>query len=262
MREAFERDGRRLEYEISREGTPFVFLHGLGGGIHQIAGVYPGVEGIQLINMNQQGHGESQADWESYGFDAMGDDAVALLDHLGIEKAIFGGISMGAAVSLNVAVRFPERVRGLFLIRNAWTDGPMDPDRITAYGDMGRCLKEGGFEAFRKTSGWEIVKEPSAYTKKAFTLPFGEDFNIKNYQKFILLPPKQPIPDELSVKGIRVPTQIVACKGDFCHPFEKGVWLSERIPGACFTEIPNKDEAPKEHNQILAELLKKTLPLM
>ena len=46
---------------------------------------------------------------------AFGEQVVALLDHLGAEQAVIGGTSLGANVSLEVAVIAPERVRGLIL---------------------------------------------------------------------------------------------------------------------------------------------------
>ena len=254
--ETFTTDrGIVLEYEVSGSGKPFLFLHGLGGSIGQIRSTYEARDGVMLIALNQQGHGNSGADWETLSFERLADDAVCLLDHLGIEKAVFGGISMGAAVSLAAAVRHPERVEGLLLIRNAWTDRPMDHDRILAYEDMGRCLKEGGKDAFMKTAGWEIVREPSAYTRNAFLLPFGEEPNIRNWRKFLILPNKAPVPDEACLEKLRMPVRIVACRNDFCHPFGYGVWLRERIPGALFTEIPDKDRDGAAHKRMINEVI-------
>ena len=104
----FTNRGLMLEYEVSGSGTPLVFLHGMGGSVQQIRDTYNAIDGVQLITLNQQGHGHSDVDWEGYSFDRLGDDVAALLDHLGIAQAYFAGISMGAAVSLNTAVRTPR----------------------------------------------------------------------------------------------------------------------------------------------------------
>ncbi len=136
MKETFAHNGILLEYEVSGEDAPLVFLHGLGGGINQIDAVYEPVEKVRLITLNQQGHGNSGVNWERYDFDYLADDVVALLDHLHLEKAVFAGISMGAAVCLNIAVRYPQRVEKMLLIRNAWTDKPMAEEVCRAYWDM------------------------------------------------------------------------------------------------------------------------------
>lgn len=99
---------------------------------------------------------------------------------------------MGAAVSLNFAVRYPERVRAS-AIRSAWTDEPMAPGVVQAYADLGRCLRNGGLEAFKQTPGWEIVREPSAYTRGASTCLFDDPSAIRNWRKYLILPEQTPI---------------------------------------------------------------------
>ena len=64
----------------------------------------------------------------------LADDLIGLLDHLGIEQAVIGGISLGAAVAVNVALRYPERVLGLVLSRPAWIDGPL-PENVALLHD-------------------------------------------------------------------------------------------------------------------------------
>ena len=48
------------------------------------------------------------------------DDVLAFADLRGVERFVVGGISMGAAIALRIAVRHPERVSGLVLARPAW----------------------------------------------------------------------------------------------------------------------------------------------
>lgn len=260
MIQCFTHHGIPLEYEVSGQGCPLVFLHGLGGSIRQIHGVYTSVPGVKLICLNQQGHGNSGADWESFGFDRLAEDVIALLDHLHLNKAAFAGISMGAAVCLNIALRFPERVEKLLLIRNAWTDQPMSEPVQKAYYDLGQALHSGGYEAFQQTEGWKIVSGTSPYTRNAFTVPFQEDFNCKNWQKYCILPGKAPVDSLEALRSLSVPAMILANRNDFCHPFAYGEILRKWIPGALFREIPDKDSDPAGHkqqvNRAVAELMK------
>ena len=80
MTGTFLSHGVRLEYRTEGEGKPLVFLHGLGGGIGQILSVYQPIDGVKLITLNQQGHGDSGADWDSFGFDRLAEDVIGLLD--------------------------------------------------------------------------------------------------------------------------------------------------------------------------------------
>src|SRR5262249_38797642 len=117
----FEHDGIVFHYLDVGQGMPFVFQHGLGGGIRQSAGLFSPPEGIRLLCLDARAHGRTQplGDPSALSFDVFGDDLVAWLDYLGVERAVLGGISMGAGVALNVAVRYPERVAGLVLSRPA-----------------------------------------------------------------------------------------------------------------------------------------------
>ena len=80
--EHFNIEGRDLEYEITGEGKPLVFLHGMGGSVEQIYSVYEAVPGISLIAVNQQGHGNSDACWETYDFEHLAADVRASSDCL------------------------------------------------------------------------------------------------------------------------------------------------------------------------------------
>ena len=254
--ESFVHRGVRLEYTVSGEGRPLLFLHGMGGSTKQIESVYDPIPGVMLINMNQQGHGDSGADWNDYCFDRLADDAAALLDELAIERAVLAGISMGAAVSLNMAVRHPERVEKLFLIRNAWADCPMSDEVIQAYADLGRCLKSGGEEAFRQAKGWETVKEPSAYTRNAFLSPFRDESCLKNPEKYLLLPSERAVPAEENIRLISCPVTILANRNDLCHPFALGEYIHSLLPDSLFREIPDKDTDPGLHRKMINEELR------
>lgn len=71
--------------------------------------------GLHVITLDLLGHGRSDrpADPFAYSMQAFAEQVVALLDHLEIGEAIIGGTSLGANVSLEVAVLAPGRVRGL-----------------------------------------------------------------------------------------------------------------------------------------------------
>jgi pimeloyl-ACP methyl ester carboxylesterase len=253
---SFCHNGIKLEYEEFGEGRPLVFLHGLGGDTGQISNIYEPFDGVRLIVPNQQGHGGSGVCWEKYSFESLADDVCALLDELGIDRACIAGISMGSAVALNLAVRHPQRVERLMLIRNAWTENGQYPEVVHAYAELGRCLGRGGIEEFRRSDAWQLVKGPSAYTRNAFLAPFSQQRNIKNYRKYIILPPQRPIESVSQLASIRVPAFVIANRNDLCHPFEFGIHISRHIPGSEFFEVPDKDTDPEGHRREINRCLR------
>jgi pimeloyl-ACP methyl ester carboxylesterase len=73
--------------------------------------------GNRVILIDLLGHGESErpAHARYYTMELFGRQVVALLDHLDLPEAVIGGTSLGANVTLEVAVHSPDRVRGMFV---------------------------------------------------------------------------------------------------------------------------------------------------
>src|SRR6266446_5572423 len=107
----FNNNGVCLYYKELGGGVPFFFQHGLGADVEQPFGIFRPPAGIRLICMDCRGHGRSsRGPREQIRLATFADDLLALMKFLGIPSAIVGGISMGAAIALNFALRFSERV--------------------------------------------------------------------------------------------------------------------------------------------------------
>jgi pimeloyl-ACP methyl ester carboxylesterase len=108
-------NGLHMYYELHGEGSPLVLLH---GGMLTIdlsfAGLIPTLaQSHQVIAVELQGHGRTgDIDREISPWNSAS-DVIALLDHLGIDRAHVLGHSMGAAVTLELAVSHPDRVRSV-----------------------------------------------------------------------------------------------------------------------------------------------------
>jgi pimeloyl-ACP methyl ester carboxylesterase len=110
----------RLEYTEYGGGDAWVvLLHGqlMPRRMQQPLARALAAEGLHVVTLDLLGHGRSDrpADPLVYSMSAFGEQVIALLDHLGAPQAVIGGTSLGANVSLEVAVLAPERVRGLLL---------------------------------------------------------------------------------------------------------------------------------------------------
>lgn len=122
----FHSDGLRLAYrdEPSAQGhnTPVLLVHGFASSI-EVNWNFPGWfktygdAGYRVIAIENRGHGASDkpVDPAAYHTERMAADALALLDHLGLERAFLQGYSMGARISSFVALQAPERLLGLSL---------------------------------------------------------------------------------------------------------------------------------------------------
>jgi pimeloyl-ACP methyl ester carboxylesterase len=118
--ESFTHEGRRIAYRQYGQGPrPLVLTHGLLMDGRMYAGSAPtlAARGNRVITVDMYGHGASDQphDMTAYSMTQFGEDVLALLDHLELEQAVIGGTSLGANVSLEVAVAAPTRVRALVL---------------------------------------------------------------------------------------------------------------------------------------------------
>src|SRR5678816_3082409 len=122
----FHHDSIAFHYEESGSGLPFVFQHGLGADVTQPFGLFTPPRGLRLIALDVRAHGLTAplGGPAKLCFRTFAEDLLALFDHLRLERAVVGGISMGAALALHFAVRWPERVLGLVLSRPAWLEKP------------------------------------------------------------------------------------------------------------------------------------------
>jgi pimeloyl-ACP methyl ester carboxylesterase len=116
----FTYEGYRLSYDEYGAGDrPIVLIHGLLMNRHMFERLGPMLaeRGNRVIALDLLGHGRSDRpeDLQRYSMPLFAYQVTALLDHLGIETAVVGGTSLGANVTLEAAVRFPERVQALFI---------------------------------------------------------------------------------------------------------------------------------------------------
>ncbi len=101
-------------------GPPVVWVH--GGSVeessHVVSDLTPYWDRVRALYPDARGHGKSSKfeDAKDYTYDCKAGDLVGWLDVLGIEKALFGGPSMGAALSLYIASHYPERAVGVVSI--------------------------------------------------------------------------------------------------------------------------------------------------
>lgn len=160
-------NGLRFAYveQGAREGLPILLLHGYSDthrSFDLLRAHLP--ETRRVIALTQRGHGRSEKPQGGYAVADFAADVPAILDALGIERAIVVGHSMGAAVALQAAAQHPERCAGLVLI--------------------------GGFADFKRNPGvGELLEAVSEFVDPVdpeFVLEFQEScFNVPIPQRFL-----------------------------------------------------------------------------
>ena len=127
-----EIDGNKLYYEDSGgDGPAIVFSHGafLDHTLwqHQVAGLAPE---YRVITWDERGHGMSESN-SDYTFWDASNDAVGLLDALGIDTAVFAGMSQGGWLTQRVALAHGDRCRGMIL--TGTTAKPLSAEEQAGY---------------------------------------------------------------------------------------------------------------------------------
>jgi len=110
-------DGYSLALEDGGQGTPVLLLHGFPMSSAAFAPIRPRVErAARLITIDLRGFGASDTPPGPYDMSSLADDVVRIADHLGLERFVLGGHSMGGYVAFRIAASQRDRLSGLILI--------------------------------------------------------------------------------------------------------------------------------------------------
>jgi pimeloyl-ACP methyl ester carboxylesterase len=126
-------NGQWLSYEDTG-GTkgPVVLAHGLLMDNQMFAPqIDARSEGCRIITWDARCHGQTENTDDPFTYWDLADDLKGLLDQLGIERAVVGGMSQGGFVALRFALKYPERVSALILLGTQ--AGTEDPDKVATY---------------------------------------------------------------------------------------------------------------------------------
>ena len=205
--------GHRLAYTVYGEGAPTVLMPGLllsqkmqGPLAHSLAKC-----GNQVITFDPLGHGASDRPrqmWR-YSIPEFAKQAVALLDHLGLDEAVVGGTSLGANISLELGATVPERLRGLLF---ALTFG--EPV-VKAVARVARALPRSRAPFLIELALDAIAQEPGPSAAVLQGILFG-----------------RTAPDHLIRPTIETPALVIGHPRDPIHPFSDADMLAAELPNA------------------------------
>jgi pimeloyl-ACP methyl ester carboxylesterase len=240
-----EHDGIQFYYELSGEGPPLVLCHGLTGNLENPKELFGWIPGYRQLVWDARGHGKTRPAGPAshFNFEVFARDLAALLDHLGIEEAVAGGVSMGAAVSAKFALLYPERVRGLLLIRPAWLTEPL-PEGLRLYpvaaDYIARFGPEKGAQSFRALPEYQSMAAQYPDAAANLLAQFFEDSALDRRCRLEGIPNNAPIRNWEEVAALRMPVLVVGNEPDLVHPLAYARAWAEHLPHARFVQVPPK----------------------
>jgi pimeloyl-ACP methyl ester carboxylesterase len=255
-------EGHGIEYDSYGEGGRLlVLVHGLLMNRRMYEGLAPALarRGNRVVCVDLLGHGRSDRpeDLRLYSMPLFARQVVALLDHLGQTSAVVGGTSLGANVALELAVRDPGRVRGLFV------EMPVLDNALPAVAGAFTPVLLGlrlGRPLFELTS-----RLTSAIPRTNHLVDIGLDWVRQRpgpsgaVLEGLLL--GETAPHRQERLGIQQPALIVGHPRDPLHPFSDSGMLAGELPNARLVEATSILEwrlSPKRLNAELAAFLEET----
>jgi pimeloyl-ACP methyl ester carboxylesterase len=240
-------------------GAPVVLLHGLTATSRYVVmgSKHLARSGHRVIAYDARGHGRSSpAPGREYGYGALADDLVAVMDQSGIDRAVLAGASMGAHTLLRTALQHPERVAGLVVITPAYEPSELDDaERLARWDALAAGLRTGGVEGFVEAYGEPNV--PDAWKDTVRTVlrqRLSQHLHPEAVADALeVVPRSAPFGDASDLEAITAPTVVVASRDepDPGHPYEIGRRYAEAIPGArLVSEEPGKSPIAWQGGQL------------
>ena len=245
QRQSLMRDGLALAwYDSGGPGTPVIFQHGLCGDVRQTAEAFPADPRFRQITLECRGHGASPPGAaEGFSIAAFADDVAALVDRLQLGRTIIGGISMGAAIALRLAVERPDLVRALAMVRPAWLDTAA-PVNMAPNAEVGTLLARlppaAARAAFEATATYRRLAEQAPDNLASLLGFFTREPVTVTAALLRVIATDGPGVDTAQLGKLRVPALVVGTARDAIHPWAMAQQLAARIPGATLIEITAK----------------------
>ena len=245
-----QRDGVRLAvHDAGGGGRHVIFQHGLCGDARQTAEAFPPDPRLRRITLECRGHGSSDFDPKP-DLGTFTEDIVTLAETLGGPVPV-GGISMGAAVALRLAVLRPDIVSHLVLVRPAWDTGAEAPANLLPNAEVGALLHRlpaaEAREAFLMSETAVNLRRESPDNLASLTGFFSRE---PVFQTALLLCAlsHQPLGvTDADLATLRLPVLVCGTAHDAIHPIGLAQRLARAIPDARYVELPPKGQDKAAH---------------
>jgi pimeloyl-ACP methyl ester carboxylesterase len=259
--------GVTLSGERAGAGPAIVLLHGLTATRRYVLMGSRLLErsGYEVVAYDARGHGQSEPAGmpSAYGYEYLARDLEAVLDGLGLERAILVGASMGAHTALRMALTAPERVAALGLITPAYepSAGPAASDG-GIWQALAAGLREGGVEGFVRAYDFSAVPERWRGTVERV---IRQRLAAHEHPQAVadaleVVPRSRPFATLAELAAVEVPAVVVGSRDDADpgHPLALAERYAAALPGAQLV-VEAQDSSPiawqgGRLSRVLAEL--------
>ena len=246
-----ETRGSQIYYEVHGEGPPVLLAHGVGGNHASWFRQIPKFSRrYKVITFDHRGFGNS-TDPEELGREAFVDDITALLDGLGINRAVLVGQSMGAGSVAAFTCAHPQRVRAL--VHCDSLAGADLPQALASAMQAHNAATDGLSQIERVLGPTTIARDPEA------SLLYLQLASFNSVNRRTLKGKATPwTPAALAATG--VPILFVVGEEDVIYPPQMIRAAHEQTPGSRYAEIPKAGhsayfEQADAFNRVVLEFL-------
>lgn len=252
-----------IAYTEMGEGTPLVFLHGIGGNSSNWTDqqIYFAARGYRAVAWDARGYGDSDDYEGAFEFSEVAEDLRRLLNHLGTERACFVGLSMGGRILMDFAFRHPGCVTAL-VICGAFPsfDKSLSASQRASFIELRRRpLMEG--RSFSELAPDLVASLLSPLAPDAARRQVAASIcRLRRDSYLKALEAAESFDRSGEIGEIRLPVLLVYAEQDRLASPLLGKQVADRIPGARLTLIPDAGhlmniEAPEAFNRAVGEFL-------
>ncbi|MCD7744982.1 MAG: alpha/beta hydrolase [Lachnospiraceae bacterium] len=250
---------RHLYTEVRGEGEPLLMIHGIISDstfFEESADILG--KSYQVITYDRRGYGKSrEVNYDSFTVSEQAADAAGILRTLCTEPAWVVGYSAGGTIAIELALQFPELVRGMLLLEPSFSYEEEDKKRLANWNrELNQYVQEGrtkqALVAFTRVTGSGegskkkvSLSEMQNVYRNLDTFLYGELNEVQHYQ-----------PSAETLRGIRVPVTVGVTENGRDGIFATSSLSGARIIGWPIRWFPGTHNVGKDRPQEFAERVK------
>ena len=253
----FDDDGVSLSYEVfGRSERTVIYLHGilLDSFVNHRLARDLAQAGYRVVLLDLPGHGRSDKPHSigAHRIDSYAGRVLHLLDELGVERAVIGGLSLGADVSLHLAYTAPERAIGIIMEMPVLEQGV--PAALVAYAPLlfAACYAAPAMRSVLRLARRLPRQRLGVIGSALGALELDPD-DIAAVLKGVVVGPLAPPVAERAT--VTTPALVMGHRSDRLHPLGDAARLASQLPDARFVEARSPLELRLRPARLTAEIL-------